>query len=279
MCMVTLALSATSPALGADEAGLYWKVNTAIAARPTGLIAEGQLEHRAPVMRFGGVAFNDTFMGAGTRFTATPAFVEAAARMSFQPVDVLPLKVEAVYTGYWDSPFGLLPFSEMEFHAGTDGPQRRPRYQGGEGFAGHMLSLQATPRFQIKLGPIVGFTSWTVAWVKILPDNKTNKPWVYEPFRGMVVAFDDLLVDHTSALLYQAGDGTDSMLLRVGAGMLGKWSRETPDETLALGGLMQIKPGSRPATPTLLVVAAPYLRDPDLLGPIPFMAMQATWER
>ena len=121
-------------AWAADDPGLWWSTTGVVALQPTGLLSDSAVEYRAPVMRYGGVAFNDTFLGAGARFTASPAFAEAAARVSFQPIDLLPLRIEAVHTQYWRSPFGLLAYNADQLSEGSDGPVRNPRYQDGQSF-------------------------------------------------------------------------------------------------------------------------------------------------
>ena len=242
------------------------------------MLYDSVYEYRVPVMRYGGVMNNDTFLGAGGRLSVSPAFAEGAARLSFQPLDILPITVEAVHTQYWNSPFGLIGFSEGSLIDRTDGPDRAPRYKLGEGFGGQMWSVVVSPTFQIKLGQIVGFTGWDFTWMKIVPNKEQADPWVFEPFRGMVVAYDDVLFEHTSALLWEPMDGVDRPLLRMGLVLRGKWSSETPDVSLLGGPGAMFKVDTKPTTPTMLVVAAPYFQDPDLVGPIPWVAALATWE-
>lgn len=273
-------LAWTIGASAADDPGLWWSQTGAVVVNPAGLLSDTVLEYRAPVMRYGGVAFNDTFLGAGGRFSVSPAFAEAAARVSFQPIDLLPLRLELVHSQYWRSPFGPLGFAEGSVSAGTDGPVRRPRYQEGQGFGMSMWSLIASPTLQMKVGPIVGFSAWNFVWLKVQPYRDISDPFVFEPFRGMVVGREDLLYEHTSAVLYQALDGADAdeALLRVGALARGRWSSKTPDTMLQLGVVGQWKPGTEASVPTLLILAAPYVRDPDFAGPVPFTGLLATWE-
>ena len=73
-------------------------------------------------------------------------------------------------------------------------------------------------------------------------------------------------------------NGEEGPLLRLGGVMRGKWSEETPDMSLSAGPAAMFKPDTKSVTPTMLVIVSPYFRDPDLVGPIPFMAVLATWE-
>lgn len=265
-------------AVAADDPGLWWSTTGVVALQPGGLLSDTSVQYRAPVMRYGGVAFNDTFIGAGGRFSASPAFVEAAARFDFQPIDLLPLKLEVVNTQYWKSPFGMLPYDQSTLSDGSDGPVRNPRYKDGEGFGGQMWSVIATPTLQMKAGPIVGFTSWSFVWLRMQPYRDFSEPWFFDPFRGTVVGREDLLFEHTSAVLYQHLSGEDEALLRVGAIARGRWSSETPDRMLQVGAAGQFKPDTSPVTPTMLLLVAPYVQDVDYVGPVPFMALLATWE-
>ena len=278
MWITLLALGWGSVAAGGDDPGLWWRQNGAIAYKPTGLLSDTAVEYRAPVMRYGGAVFNDTFVGVGGRVTATPAFVEGAARVSFQLIDVLPVTVEAVHTQYWRSSFGLISFPKSDLSGGTDDEVRDPRYANGEGTGGHMWSVLVSPTLQMKVGPIVGFSSWGITWMRIVPSSPQSDPWIYEPYRGMVVGFQDTTYDHTSAVLYEAMDGEEQALLRLGALQRGRWSAVTPDRSLSVGGVVQWKPGTKASVPSFLAVVAPYLDDPDYIGPVPFMALLATWE-
>ena len=84
-------------------------------------------------------------------------------------------------------------------------------------------------------------------------------------------------MEHTSALLWEPLDGEDRPLLRVGAALRGKSSKETPDATLTLGGLAQWRPGHGENAPTLTALVSPYLVDPDYGGLAPNIALVLTF--
>lgn len=261
-----------------DDPGLWWETTGAVAVQPLGALAGATVEGRVPVLRYGGAAFNDTFVGAGGRLTATPAFAEGALRLSAQPIDLLPLAVEVVHSQYWRSPFGFVAMPESDLSGGTDDPARAPLYAAGNDFGGHAWTVIASPTFQIRVGPVVAFSSWNIAWMRIVPNVPQSDPWVFEPYRGMVVGFEDRLVDHTSAVLWEPKNGEDQALLRLGAALRGKWSHVTPDRSLGVGPVVQWRPGAQRTAPTFLGLVAPYLLDPDFVGPIPFVAVLVKWE-
>lgn len=264
-----------SVALAADVPSLWTRASWAACWHPTGVLAEGTAELRAPVMRFGGVPFADGYVGAGARVAVSPAHLDAAARVSFQPIDLLPITVEAVHTSYWESPWGLVPVEGLANHTGKD---HAPLYDADRDFAGSATAIILSPTLQARAGPVVAFTNVVYTWIRVRPE-KGPEPWVYEPFRGMVMGYDDRLMEHTSAVLWEAADGEDGALFRIGPALRGKSSAVTGDASLSLGGVLQWRPGRSVNAPTFLLLATPYLRDPDYAGPVPFVAGLLTFER
>lgn len=270
-----VAFAAAGVAEAADVPSLWLRGFGAIAFQPTGVIVDGAAELRAPVLRYGGAVFNDTFVGGGLRVALSPVHVDLALRASFQPIDILPITVEAVRSTYWESPWGLVPADTVSNQLS---PDRKPLYTADRDFAGGAWSLSVAPTLQLKVGPIVGFTSPTFTWISLRPEQ-APEPWVFEPYRGLVMAYDDRLLEHTSAILWEAADGEDRSLFRVGPVFRGKAAHATGDRSLTLGGVAQWRPGSAPTAPSLLLLAAEYVLDDDFAGPIPFVALLVTVER
>lgn len=277
MWALTLAL-VCGTAEAADGPALAWRESVIVAGHPGGVLSDAVFEYRVPALRFGGAVFNDTFVGPGIRVSASPAHGEVGARLSAQPIDVLPLVVEAAYTQYWKSPFGLLDWPVSDLSGGTRGIVRKPRYPAKESFAGSMWTVAFLPTFQIRAGPVVAFSAWNLSWIDLVPWEEQDEPWFFEPYRGLIADIDhDLLVDHTSAVLWEAMDGEERALLRVGPVLRGKWSDRTTDGTLTAGAVGQWKPGTSVATPTLTGIVTWYLIDPDYRGVWPFGALVVTW--
>jgi len=259
----------------AQDQPLFLQETVAVAAQPGGLLSDTVVEHRAPILRLGGLVFNDTYAGAGGRYSISPAFTDVAVRASFAPIDVFDITVQGVHTWYFNNAYGLQTFDAL---SNTTGRHRQDLFDNGAGFGGRAWSLIASPTGKMKVGPVVALSSWNLAWVRFVKPPGATEPWVFEPFRGMLSGWNDLLVDYTQALLYQAepGDG----LVRFGAVLRGKWAVKSPDATLTAGGLMQVDPGGSATVPSVVAIVTPYLRDPDYAGqPIPFVALLAQWER
>lgn len=270
-----IALLALGVARAADTPTLWTRVSAAATWHPVGVLIDGTAEVHAPVLRLGSPAFQNTFVGAGARVAVSPAYIDVAARVSVQPIDLLPITIEAVHTSYWESPWGLVPADTITNQRGRD---RLALYQADRDFAGSASALIVSPTLQVRLGAFAAFTNPVLTWIRVRPEQGPE-PWVYEPFRGQVIGYRDRLVEHTSAILWEAEDGEDGPLFRIGPALRGRSSAVTGDRFLQLGGVAQWRPGREPAAPTFLLLVAPYLQDPDFAGPVPFVAGLVTFQR
>ena len=264
-----------SVTLAADEPGPWFESLTAGGVQPGALIQSLSVEYRAPVLRYGGAVFNDTFVGGGARASVTPAFSEFAGRVSAQPIDILPITFEAVHTAYFNNNVGLVAMDSLD--NGSRFPERLSRIEQGFGFGGSSLTLSASPTLQMRVGPIVGFTNWTFASIQVRQPDGIDTEYVFDPFRGIVIAWDDWIIEHTSAVLYERTVGAKNGLLRIGPATRGRWSLNGPDETLTLGGLVQYRPTDTPYMPTFMLLTSSFLKDPDFLGPVPNVLVAVTF--
>ncbi|MEZ4318383.1 MAG: hypothetical protein R3F61_12805 [Myxococcota bacterium] len=265
---MSIALTLLAVASAADEPHLWVRGYTAVAAQPVGLIADVAVEARTPVLRYGGAVSNDTFAGAGVRVAASPAHLDLAARATFKPLDILPITVEGVYTAYWESPWGVIPRDQV---AGQRTADRQPAYDADEDFAAHALAVSISPTLQLKVGPIAAFTNVTPTWIRVRGAGDPD-PWLFEPYRGMVIAPDDRIVDHLSAVLFDPFDGDGTPIVRIGPMLRGRAGHQTGDVTLMTGGILQLRPGRNPHDADLTLLVAPYLRDPDFAVGAPYIA-------
>ncbi|MEZ4234878.1 MAG: hypothetical protein R3F59_01665 [Myxococcota bacterium] len=271
--MVGVLVVAEAALAGSPE--LWVREFAAVAGQPTGVMGELAAEVRAPVLRYGGVAFNGTFVGAGARLAVTPVHAEGALRLSAQPIDLLPVTVEVFRGQYWESPWGFVPATSVGHQRTRD---RAPYYEADRDFAATVWGASVSPTLQARLGPIAGFTNPTWTWLSVSP-SPDPEPWMFEPYRGLVIADHDRLFEHTSALLWELADGEDAPIVRFGPILRGKASHATGDRTLNLGGVLQWRPGRQAHDATLMLLVAPYLEDPDFVGPVPMVAAVVTIEQ
>ena len=252
-----------------DRPHLWVREFGAITVQPVGVIADVAVEARAPILRLGGLAFNTTFIGGGARIAASPAHLDTVARVTVQAIDLLPVTVEGFVSTYWDSPWGMVPMDQVPGQKMVD---RQPLYDANKDFTGNAFGFSIKPTFQFKVGRFAAWTNVNFTWMKIQPRGGTEK-WVYEPYRGLVVDYEDMIIDHTSGAIWEFSDGVGRHLLRIGPAVTGKTVRNTGDTTLMIGAMGQWRPGKNDVDPTVLLLIAPYLQDPDFLGPVPYVAL------
>lgn len=254
-----------------DELHLFYRGFVAGALNPSGVQVDVAGEIRAPVLRFGGIMSNTTFIGAGLRGSLTPVHMDIAARVSFQPLDILPITVEAFWGNYWDSPWAPVPVDRVENQLLAN---RGWRYDAGQDFTAQTFGVNVMPTFQIQFGKVAAFTSWTFTWMKTTPVQKGPEPWYLDPYRGLVLRYEEWIYEHTTAMVYEIKNGKDhTSMLRVGALIRGKWVEGTPDATLMTGPVVMWRPGKRSHDATILTMLAPYLQDPDFKAGIPYFAV------
>jgi hypothetical protein len=263
-------------AQGQDTPHVWTRGLAAVVLNPSGVAVDVVSEARAPVLRRGGAVFNMTFAGVGARVTATPAHAEFAARATVQLIDILPITVEGFYGNYWESPFGPVPMATVP---GQRPSARRSLYTDDRDFPAYTLGFTVSPTFQIAAGPVVALSNVSFTWLSMKKVPSNPEPYVFDPYRGVVMEPNDRIIDHTSAVLWMPLDGKDRALLRVGPVARGRVVHHTTDEMLTVGGLVQWRPGTTDDAANLTLVVAPYAIDPDFQGWAPNVLLALTVAR
>jgi hypothetical protein len=242
---------------------LFVRSAVAAAGWPSGLLWDGRLQARAPLHRAPSLVFKDTCIGAGGRFLATPAFVDAAGSFSFAPVDVFDVDVFAGGVFSWPGDAGRIPYDSLD---GTLEATRERKK--GTSVATSTAYLAIAPTLKLKLGPVVLFDAWNFAFLHVQKPSGVTAPYVYEAYRNLVVAWDDVAIEQQAALLVEALPGGERPLLRFGFTVRDRLAVQSHDRSTALGPLFMWKPGPKPVWPTIVVQVLPYVKDPDrVLGP------------
>ncbi len=265
-------VDATSLREPTDRAHLWVRGFGAVAVMPGGLIADVAAEARFPVLRVGGAINNDTFIGVGARVAGSPAHVDLAVRSTIKLIDILPVTVEGVFTHYPETPFGPVPKDQVPGQRMAD---RAPLYEADRDFAATALALNISPTLQLKVGKFSAFSNVATTFFRIRPEP-SPEPFVFDPYRGSVVAPDDRIIEHTSAILYDPKSGAGTSIVRVGPVMRGRSILRSGDTNLTLGVAGQWRPGKKPHDPDFLLLVAPYLRDPDFPTGLPYVALVVT---
>ncbi len=260
-----------APAYAADPPGFYVRQSFGVAGWPTGVISETRAQVRTPLYRSKSMVFQDTYGGVGLRLDASPAFVNPGVQISLAPIDVFDIDLSATLLGYLPGPFGLLPYEALSSKLGTV-RDARTDHVAAVGY-----SLDANPTLKFKVGPIIGLDAVAVSYIHLERPEGVTAPYVYEPLRDLVVAWDEVYLEHQPALLYEALPGGEKPLLYIGASWRQRYAFRSGDRSGALGLLVVARPAERPIIPTILGFAAFYLIDQDRVGHAPFVGVQANW--
>ncbi len=258
-------------ALAADRPSFYVRQSVGVAGWPTGLLSESRFQVRTPLHRSDSIVFQDTYAGAGLRLDASPAFVNPGVQVSLAPIDVFDVDLSAELLGYLPGPFGLLPYD------GLSTKLDEARDARTDHFAALGWALDANPTLKLKLGPIIAFDAVAFSWMHIARPEGETAPYVYEPLRDLIVAWDELYLEHQPAVLWEALPGGERPLLYVGATWRDRFAFVSGDRSGALGALVVARPVEKPAVPTFIGCVAFYLIDQDRVGNAPFVGLQANW--
>ncbi len=268
------ALWLSAPAQALDDPGVYVRQQVGFGGWPTGLMSDTRVQYRAPLKRKeGSLMLNDTYAGAGVMARVTPAFSEVGPRLSWSPVDIFDIDLQASRVQYYSPTYGLMGFEQARGKLDAD---RAARAEAGEGVTSGGWSVTAAPTVKLKVGPIIAFDAWTVQYITL--DQAADEPFTYDPWRDAVIGWQDLTFDHEAAVLYTAIDSdSGGPTFWVGAWVRDRWSVEGPDRSTTIGPAIITHPGRGPAVPTLLARAMFYVIDADRVGVIPNAQMAAIW--
>lgn len=266
-----LAVVLAEPGHATDAPSYYVRQSLGVAGWPTGLLSETRLQVRTPMYRSDSMVFQDTYAGAGLRLDASPAFVNPGVQVSLAPIDIFDIDLSASFLGYLPGPFGLLPYDALSSKLESV-RDLRDDHTPTVGW-----SLDASPTLKLKVGPIIAFDAVSVAYIHLEQPEGIGEPFVYEPLRDMLFAWDDVFLEHQPALLYEVLPGDDKPLFYVGASWRQRYAFVSGDRSGALGALVVVRPGTKPVVPTIMGFAAFYLIDQDRVGGVPFLGVQANW--
>lgn len=260
-------------AVAADRPTLHVQEALATAGWPSGALSNTIVELDTPLYRSSSIVFQDTSAGLGAQVLATPAFLSVGPRLSLAPIDVFDVNLKWARVWHFGNSFSTLPFDVV---GGKLESQRSAR--GDEAVATTAWVATLEPTAKIKLGPVIAFDAWTIDRLHFERPEGVDSPYVYEPYRDLVLAWDDWSFEHQAALLWDVADGEEGPMFRPGLTLRDTWTKTSKDHRTNLGPIILARPGKGPAVPTLVGMAIWYLRDADRVGPIPYLAAQARWE-
>jgi hypothetical protein len=219
---------------------------------------------------------NNTYMGGGVMARISPAFAEVGPRVSFAPVDVFDVDLQASRLHYFSDTFGLMPFDEIH---GKTGAERRARAANGDGVTTGGWSFTVSPTAKIKVGPIIAFSTWNIGRVVLDTPDGVTADYTYEPWRDMVVGWKDTTFDQEAGALFAAVDPEDDgPLFYMGVLARDRFQSFSPDRHTSLGPILVMRPGTGAAVPKVVVRSMFYLTEADRVGGAPNTQLAAIWD-
>lgn len=238
---------------------------------PSGLLSDTRVQLRTRGHRSDSILFRDTYYGVGGRVQLSPAFLDVGPRVSIAPIDVFDLDLQASWTGY-AGPFAPLPYDSLK------GTSERARSQRkGEQMPLHKLELSAAPTLKGKVGPVVAFSSTTVGWLRAHRPKDASSAYWYEPYRDLVVAWQDVTLENQTAVLVELLPGDDRPLLWIGGTFRHRRAFVSGDYQSHAGAVVMCKPGTGPWMPTLVGQGLAWVASPDRGFGVPSVNLAATW--
>ncbi|MSP54882.1 MAG: hypothetical protein EXR69_04655 [Myxococcales bacterium] len=269
MLTLTLLLAGGWSALAdtPDRPWLFTRVAIAGGLFPDGAQLDARVQARMPLYTTQSFLLADNYAGIGLRATVTPAFLTVGPRLSIAPVAFFDIDVSANVQRYFRTPFGPLPFDQID--SGKAGDARNAR--AGESFAATSMMAAAEPTLKVQAGPIVAFDAWVLELRHTPRPADQSAPFVYEPFWDLVVAWDDLIIEQQGAVLAMIWKGDEgAKKLWIGATARHHWAVQSTDASLVVGGVLLASPGkSFLGGPQLVLQVLPYVLDDDDIQPGP----------
>ncbi len=266
--------AATEPTPESVDPGpsIWAKQTVGVGLFPKGALSDTKVQYRIPGHRSDSALFQNTYYGLGGRFQLSPAFVDIGPRLSIAPVDVFDLDVQGSWTGY-AGPFGPLPMEGVDARAES----ARNLRSDDEHMVMHKVELMVSPTVKAKVGPVIAFNSTNIGILKAFAPEGVEADLWYEPYRDMVVAYDDVTIENQTAVVYEALDGQNKPKLWLGGTSRYRRALVSKDHYTTAGALVVYKPGTAPAVPTLIGQVLFFVDDPERVGTAPSVNLAATW--
>ncbi len=264
----------------APPSSLHFSQLVALAAFPLGLLSDSRLEVRAPMHRSASMVFQDTYAAVGGRAVITPAFASIGPRMTLAPIDFFDVVVMANATVVWPSDSGLIPYDHI-LESTVEGDRKdmfRYPAPGREVLPGGGFDVRVQPTLKLKVGPVIAFSSWDFSWIWLNQPGGEAGPYVYEPFRDRIIEWDDLVMEHQSAIVGEFLPGQGGPLLWVGATYHDIWALGSGDRSIQVGPIVVLKPSYKAGWPRIILQVKPYVMDHDRVGGGPRIALALTWD-
>ncbi len=277
-----LALLVSIPGLAAAEEGsgrppdwLWVKQRVAFAVFPSGLISDTRIQLRTAGLRTDSIVFQNTHFGAGARVAVTPAFVDVGGHFTLAPIDVFDMDLRVGVVGTFKGAASIIPFAKIT--DGTLDPHRKARKD--EWASGLAVYASAAPTLKVKLGPMIIFDAWTLRAIHQRRPEGETRPFRYDAFQDLVVAWDDVTIQQQVGVLGEILDGKKTAVtLRLGGLLKDTLAARSKDRSTSVGFFGTFKPGRKAGWPTIAAMVLGYLTDNDRKLGAPNVTVLAQWD-
>jgi hypothetical protein len=238
------------------------------------LAAFSPFQVRFALHRSDGLAFQDTYAGVGGWARVSPSLLEVGGRFDIAPIDVFDLAVWVRYSHSFATFAGRLPYDEF---GNKTFKQRSPRE---DAIPSDAFEVVLEPTFKIKAGPVIGLYRASFQFSRLFLEEEATTKWVYDAARDVAVPPEGfVLLENSGVVAVDLLEHTPAKVtLRLG--VMVRHRRvfvEDGDRQLNLGFIGMIKPGRRPAAPTIICQVLAYLVDHDRVLAPPQIILGAQW--
>lgn len=257
-----------------------WELEHQLAASwfPKGLRYAVRAENRLPLWnRPESVLFEETYLGAGAAVELTPAYARVGPSVTFAPIAVFDVTVEALWSGYFGTFSGVTDFDTADADY-SEAAFTRPEVEARRR-AGHGWRFGASPTLKARVGKVIVALPQDFRHFRMqIPAGATGAYW-YEPEYDALLAWNDTLMVNQALAFWSFRDATDAdpRRLWLGLNFTHQYVFGTEERQVKLGPMLVWKPGRGPVVPTIVVFAQAYLAARTHPTFPPYLAAAAIW--
>jgi hypothetical protein len=272
------------PARAAATAPFLYFSHTILASyRTLGVLYDFNAYKRWKLWDRDDVLFKTAHFDAGLADEWTPVYNHVGGYLELEPIAVLKLRVDAYQMTYYRVPIDA-SYGYLYYPAGESDPRRLP-YSESARQKRDQLPATTTTGWRVKgnaelrlmVDRVALLQSVDVNRLTVKPRGTPNEDYWYEPFSDSIHRTTDVDVTYFALLLYQLrSPATEGQNLMIGPTYKHLWVRGTGFNNDRLGVTILFEPKQDVLflkEPRLACLVLWYLNDPNLKGPLPFVAL------
>lgn len=238
----------------------YFRHQLAASYWPLGLRYANTSQYRFSLWdQEGSTLFDKTYLGAGLYSELTPAYIRVGPRLSFAPIAIFDMNLEAVGSYYFGTFSGITDFDTVDFpYLNVDAfeAQKEDRRSAGMG-----VRLSLAPTLKARVKDIVVAIPFEVQHFVMRPPDDSTGPFFYEPQADVIMKFQDTIMSAGVVAFYAITDDTKEDPRFYWAGARADYQKVlgTGDTSAKAGPMVVFHPGTGKYVPTIVVFSEVYL--------------------